>query len=239
MKGLIYLAINNINKKCYIGRTVKTLAERKKEHHRIALSGKRNYHFYNGINKYGWENFVWYELFKKNNITPDEIDFIEKYFIQLFKKLNIKLYNKTDGGKGMIGLKFTEDHKRKIGLANKGRKYSEETKKKWSIIRKGIHPSEESNRKNSESHKGKHLSDETKRKLSLIRKGKPLSDEHKNKLSIAHTGKHLSEDHKNKLKENNPKHWSGIHLPLKMRKKISETLKNRKHTANYCQKQEN
>lgn len=49
------------------------------------------------------------------------------------------------------GVPFSEEHKRKIGLANKGRKASEETKRKLSKSHKGIKQSEDSKRKKSES----------------------------------------------------------------------------------------
>lgn len=46
---------------------------------------------------------------------------------------------------------LSEEHKSKIGLANKGRRVSETTRKKLSESHKGISQSEESKRKRSES----------------------------------------------------------------------------------------
>lgn len=57
--------------------------------------------------------------------------------------------------KKRIGRKFSEEHKRNIGLAHKGLKRSAETRLKMSL-----------------SQKGKHLSEATKKKLSEYFKGK-------------------------------------------------------------------
>lgn len=46
---------------------------------------------------------------------------------------------------------LSEEHKSKIGLANKGRRASETTRKKLSESHKGISQSEEPKRKRSES----------------------------------------------------------------------------------------
>ena len=53
-----------------------------------------------------------------------------------------------------IGKKFSEEHRRKIGVALKGKKFSEETKQKMSKAKRGIKHSEEHRRKNSEAQKG-------------------------------------------------------------------------------------
>ena len=51
----------------------------------------------------------------------------------------------------MVDNTLSEEHKSKIGLANRGRKASEDTRRKLSESHKGIPQSEESKRKRSES----------------------------------------------------------------------------------------
>jgi len=68
------------------------------------------------------------------------------------------------------GYKQTEDHKRKIGLAN-------------SVAQKGRKLSEKTRRKIGKSNKGKHF----------YWKGKKMSKEHKDKMSISGIGKHCKE----------------------------------------------
>ena len=91
----------------------------------------------------------------------------------------------------------SEEHRRKIGEAQKGKHFSEETKRKiseavkgnkhteeWKINHSaavkgennpmyGKHHSEETKRKLSEAHKGKHHSEETRKKISEAKKDRP------------------------------------------------------------------
>jgi len=52
VKGLIYKALNLINNNFYLGKTIQTLEERKKEH----LKSKNNYVFPKALKKYPEEN---------------------------------------------------------------------------------------------------------------------------------------------------------------------------------------
>jgi hypothetical protein len=70
------------------------------------------------------------------------------------------------------GRVLSEDHKRKLSLANKGRRLSPETKAKLSA-----------------ANQGKKGSNEKRAKLSLAKKGKPLSQQHRASLSAARKGK--------------------------------------------------
>ena len=83
-----------------------------------------------------------------------------------------------------FGKKLSEDHKKKIGLANsisqKGLKQSEETKLKRSDTLKNFYQS------NQHWSKGTHheVSKETARKIGLANIGRKLTPEHRKKLSI-------------------------------------------------------
>jgi hypothetical protein len=85
---------------------------------------------------------------------------------------------------------LSEEHKKKLSLANKGKERSEEHKKNLSIALKGK--------------KHKPFSDETKKKMSIAHKDKKrpqFSEEHRRNLSIAHKGKKLSKEHKRNISE--------------------------------------
>lgn len=73
---------------------------------------------------------------------------------------------------------FTEEHKRKLSVANKGKKLSDETKRKISEAQKG---------RNTWS-KGRKISEETKKKIGIAVKGRVLSQEHKAKIRESHMG---------------------------------------------------
>lgn len=95
MIGHIYLIVNNINGKLYVGKTYTTLDKRFKEH--VSDSKKernRNRPLYRAINKYGHDNFkiIPIKTFKESILEEKE-----KYYIQLFDTYN-NGYNATLGG---------------------------------------------------------------------------------------------------------------------------------------------
>lgn len=79
-KYCVYMHINKINNKKYIGMTSR------KPNIRFGKNGKNYYnakHFFNAINKYGWENFEHIILFKnltKEEAEQKEIELISKYY---------------------------------------------------------------------------------------------------------------------------------------------------------------
>lgn len=127
--------------KVYIGITSK-----KNPEHR--WNKGRNYrnttYFYNAIKKYGWDNIKHEILFY--NVPEDRAKKLEISLIRHYKNLGIS-YNITEGGEGVLGLKHSEECKkkmseirmskytseerkelsRKAGLCNKGNKYNRKT----------------------------------------------------------------------------------------------------------------
>lgn len=111
----------------------------------------------------------------KQNLTEEEAFRHEKYMISVFGRKDLRtgiLRNKTDGGEGASGSIKTEEHRKKLSVANKGKKLSEETKNKMSEKRKGRVLSEETKQKIRESLSGIKRSDETKKKISEVTKGR-------------------------------------------------------------------
>jgi hypothetical protein len=147
------------------------------------------------------------------NITIADIDCVdstewkecEKFWIEQFRQWGFYLLNKNKGGGGPMIL--SEEHKRKIGLANKGK------------IGKPL--SEEHKRKLRETHLGRKASAETKQLMSQQRKGKVFSDEYKHKLSVAAKQKVFTDKHK----ANIGKTSLGRKKSDEVKKQISEKLK--------------
>lgn len=157
--GCVYLAENAINKKCYIGKTIGTLEQRKCVHKVNSILYLPKTHFQRAINKYGFSNFEWeilYESVLDKNLIREEI-----YFINELKTKSPNGYNLTDGGDGLAGRKHTKKTKRKMSKAALGNKNA-----------KGAIRSKEYLKKQSESHKGIYHTEETKKKMSKSRKGK-------------------------------------------------------------------
>lgn len=93
-------------------------------------------------------------------------------------------YNSTNGLIGIKGKKMSEEHKLKIGKANKGKRHtawnkgkklSEEHVKNLSISHIGISLSEEAKRKVSEASRGRKHSKETRIKIAENQKGEKNS----------------------------------------------------------------
>jgi len=104
-----------------------------------------------------------------------ERDECERRWIAYFKQCDARLLNLTDGGEGIAGLVFSEEHRRKIGDARRGVKRSPEISQMLSRV-----------------HKGKTLSLETRRRMSEARKGKTQSEETKVKRVATLTGRTYS-----------------------------------------------
>lgn len=179
-KYCVYVHINKINGKIYIGQTCKKPEARwnNGEGYRGSTC------FYSAINKYGWDNFD-HEIIA-SNLTKEEADNFERLLIKTLKTQNKEHgYNICDGGNtqnSMQGKKLSEEHKQKIreskigeknpmyGVSLFGKKngmYGKHYNEEWKQKRKemfsgdnapmyGKHHTEEAKKKMSESHKGKY-----------------------------------------------------------------------------------
>lgn len=94
MKAVVYIAINIMNGKRYVGVTQKTLHQRRRQHFKHAFAEGRKVKFHCALRKYGKENFQWAILaeYKRwEDALAGEI-----YFIAEMKPE----YNMTPGGEG-------------------------------------------------------------------------------------------------------------------------------------------
>lgn len=168
--GYIYMIVNNINGKTYIGQH-----KYSKEWDKDGYMGSGSV-LYKAKNKYGIENFEKFLI--QYCYSKEELDEQEIFWIAEYKNRGKAEYNLTKGGHSFSstnkGKHFSEEHKRKLAEAhkgqNKGKKLSEETRKKMSEAKKGHSVTEEARRKMSEAKKGKKRSEETKRKISKTMK---------------------------------------------------------------------
>jgi group I intron endonuclease len=114
-KMVIYLILNKINGKIYVGKTSKELHFRIQTH--IKNIKHKNFFLYRAFRKYGINNFVWAIIEKCQDV--DSLSAREKYWISYFDSANMKNgYNLTYGGEGCSPNEAT---KKKISLANAGR----------------------------------------------------------------------------------------------------------------------
>ena len=113
--------------------------------------------------------------------------------------------------KAHLGKKLSDEHKKKIGLANIGRRFSKETIEKIRQSNLGKKRSEETRRRISETHKGQ---------ISPMR-GKKHKRKSREKMRKWHSGKKLSEETIEKL--TGEKHWRYIHDRSKLKRNDTRT----------------
>lgn len=94
--GYIYKIINDINEKVYIGQTIRTIAERWKEHLKESKSNRTDHPIYRAMRKYGQEHF---SIILIEEISNEKLDEREKYWIQQYDSYK-NGYNATYGGNG-------------------------------------------------------------------------------------------------------------------------------------------
>jgi group I intron endonuclease len=166
-KMIVYKTKNLINEKCYVGSDFNN--DPRYLGSGVALKS--------AIKKYGKENF------KKEVVAwcyaREHLNFLEKFYIIFFETKFPKGYNLTDGGDGAVGLKCSEETKKKLSRALTG---------------------------HVGAMYGRHHSLETKQKISKALLDRIFTEEHRKNLSKAKGGKTrkpLSEETKNKISKSN------------------------------------
>lgn len=175
----IYIHINKINNKVYIGQTCQKPQKRWDNGRGYETSPK----FYNAILKYGWDNFQHQILF--SNLSQEQANQKQQQLILQYKSTDDNYgYNITSGGSNF---KHSQETKRKIGQANhislQGSKWSQHQRQVMSQMFSG----------QNNPFYGKHHTEQTKRKISQSRKGKRVGEDH------PFYGKHRSQQELQKI----------------------------------------
>jgi group I intron endonuclease len=184
MNSGIYKIVNTANGKQYVGSAV-SISKRFGEHRHYLRNGTHsNTRLQNAWNKYGEDAF---EFRVVGKCPPERLIELEQEVMDHLKpEYNIRLIAKSN-----LGLKFSEEARRKISEANRKRTLSEEHKRKiGEAIRKRGPRSIETRQKISIAHMGLKPTEETRQKLIQAQKG------NKNALGYHHT-----EEVKQKLSE--------------------------------------
>lgn len=113
---LVYLLVNRINNKVYVGKTEKSLAQRLRQHKCLALTTNSQYYIHRAIRKYGFDNFE-IEVLEDDISDPVYLNKREISWISYFESDNAKYgYNLTAGGEGQ---RANNETREKIRQANK------------------------------------------------------------------------------------------------------------------------
>ena len=132
-KYCVYMHKNKINDKVYIGQTGTSVEDRWQN----GKGYKGCTLFERAIKKYGWENFE--HIILEDNLTRQEVGVAENKFITLYDATNPeKGYNISTGGEsGHVGVKMSDEARRRMSEARKGKPFSQEHKDKISAALKG------------------------------------------------------------------------------------------------------
>jgi len=219
----IYCITNLINNKKYIGQTTQKPPQKRWNNHKCSANNNTCCVVHDAIKKYGIDNFTFDIIDECTSII--DLNKAEIKWINYYDTFLGEGYNMNEGGSNYI---MSEEHKQKIGTANKGKIRTEETLKKM-----------------SDSHKGHIMSEETRNKISKGNKGKIRTEEMKIKMRERSTGKSHSEETLKKMSEKakDPKHyeklliWHGINAHprnreiIKINKKTNQLIEKFKSIA--------
>lgn len=170
--GVVYLILNLINGKRYVGQTVQPLKKRFKEH-----ASCKTMPIGKAIRKYGKKNFYCGVI--KSCASKEELDYWEKFYIAALKSKDRKIgYNRTDGGEGTIGYEHTPECRAKLSAKKTGENHPFF----------GQHLPDEHRANIKAALTGKTRSPEHCKNLSLAKIGKPLPPETCIKMAEAQSG---------------------------------------------------
>lgn len=211
----IYAIRHKKSGKSYVG-SAAVLSRRWKYHkNRLRRNEHHSSYFQNAWNLYGEDAFEWVVLENLDeqckSLTKEEtlsvIEERENFWVENYRERE-GVYNLREVAQSNLGIKYSEESKKRMGEWQLGKKLSDETKKRISEARKGKQSpnkgktfSEEIKKKMSEGGKKKKLSEEHKAKIAEAIKGRKFSAESLAKMSASQKGHKTSEETKRKISE--------------------------------------
>lgn len=139
----VYVHINKINQKRYVGITSKLRPEQRWEH---GYGYNENTHFRAAIKKYGWDNFD--HIVLCSGLQENSAKEMERFLISLWDTQNTNCgYNMTSGGDGTANYHPSEETRIKLSLAKQRNNLSDLTLQRRSAGLKGRKFSDEHRRK--------------------------------------------------------------------------------------------
>lgn len=224
----VYLIVNTINGKMYVG-SAKRFSARWSVHRSELNGGKHdNRHLQNAWNKYGADAFTFREW---EAVELDRLIEREQFWIDYFDATR-RGYNLSPVAGNTLGVKYTDEAKRRISVAKTGKPlppFSAEHRRKIGLANKGKVVSAATRAKlrqaslAQERRTGYTLSAETRQKISDARKAKP----HSGTFQVGHS---VSEETRRKIGEANRgrQTWVGKQHSAESKAKMSKAKKGRK-----------
>lgn len=185
LKWTVYMHVNKTNGKVYVGIT----HDIRKRWRGNGCAYKSNQHFWQAIQKYGWDGFLHEVIFSgltMQEACEREIDLIAKYE----STDRSKGYNHSLGGEFPLVFYKGEQHPRY------GKHHSDEARAKMSASHSG------------EKHRcwGKHLPEITRKRIGDANRGRKLPEWQKEHLRVINTGRVATEETKQKMSRSQQGH---------------------------------
>lgn len=119
--GLIYLAVNRVNGKAYVGQTKTGFKTRVANHISIAATGRDKTPLHMALRKYGSESFN-FAILAHCLSDHESMDAAEREWITRIGCKCPHGYNRTDGGQGVPGARYSVETRRKVSMSKMGDK---------------------------------------------------------------------------------------------------------------------
>jgi group I intron endonuclease len=167
----VYLVINQVNSKKYVGQTSWSIERRWKKHVWDAVRGGRRSALHAAIVKYGAGSFTLLRLARIRSETAGLVDQIEKEFIKAHQSLAPRGYNIRPGGDTSTHSPETRAKIRASLLGRRREPFSVETRARMSAAMMG-----------NKRAAGRRMTEDNKMKLTVLAR-RPKSAETRAKIS--------------------------------------------------------
>lgn len=188
----------DINRFFYYGSAASSFFNRRSGHlNKLRKNEHANRHMQNAWNKYGEESFTFsiVEQCEPQKCLKAE----QRYIDQFFGSENCM--NLSPTAQNTLGVKYSEESRRKLSECHSKRVMKESTRKLHSERMKSFKHSEEGKAKIAASNRRRKLSDETKKKISEKNRGHVMSAESRAKMSLAKRGRKKSPETRARMVE--------------------------------------
>lgn len=201
--GVVYVAFNQTNGKCYVGQTTQEPFVRFEQHRRRSSSHCRA--LSNAIKFYGQSAFQFFIVCAA--LSRDALNEAEVAMIAAYDSAAPGGYNIKAGG---AAGRHSAETRAKIGAAHKGRTKTLEQVEKYRLARLGKSPSRA-----------------TRDKIAASLRGRPIAPDNLAKLIAANTGRIPSQEAKLKMSRNR----SGIPVSAMTKEKLRAANLGKKHAG--------
>lgn len=111
---IVYIAVNRVNGKAYVGQTAYGFNHRRSGHKNTLKQV-----FHNAIRKYGFENFDWAVL--EHCETREDANQRERYWISTLGSVSPNGYNVAHGGRGSSGVPMKPHVRERLAAMRRGK----------------------------------------------------------------------------------------------------------------------